>query len=209
MFKIKFYGKSVKGKHHEKNEDSFLCNKRKKLFAVCDGVTNPPDGKKASNLAINYLNEFFEENLEEAVYKTNLKIIRDKLSDPKIGYTTLTCVSIRDKLFLAHVGDSSAFLIRNNAISKLTVSHSVGSMLIQTIGMENLKIQTKEMELKSGDFILLCTDGITSVLSEYEILEIVYSKKSLKEIVDNLIEKAENKFQFYNDDKTAILILVL
>jgi protein phosphatase len=171
MFKLKSYGKSVKGKDHENNEDSFLCNKRKRLFVVADGVTNYPGGKEASNLAINYLNEFFEGDLVRALYNTNLKILQDKLTNPNIGYTTLTCVNIKDKLILAYVGDSPAFIIRNNTIRKLTIPNT------KTIGMENLEFQTKEIELEPNDFILLCTDGITSVLNESEVLEFFIIKR--------------------------------
>jgi hypothetical protein len=76
MFKLKSYGKSVKGR----------IIRITRLFAVADGVTNYPDGKEASRLAINYLNELFGGDLVKALYSTNLKILEDKLTDPNIGY---------------------------------------------------------------------------------------------------------------------------
>jgi serine/threonine protein phosphatase PrpC len=48
----------------------------------------------------------------------------------------------------------------------------------KTIGMENLEFRTRKIELKHNDFILLCTDWITSVLSESEILKVFIYKKS-------------------------------
>jgi protein phosphatase len=203
MLKLKFYGKSVTGKDHENNEDSFLCNKIKRLFAVADGVTNYPGGKEASSLAINYLDKFFEKDLEEAVYKANLRILKDKSNNPNIGYTTLTAVHIKDKLIFVYVGDSSVFIIRGNIIRKLTTPNT------KTVGMENLELKSGDVELKPKDFILLCTDGITSVLSESEILEVFYYKKSPRKIAEELIKGADCKFQHYNDDKTAIVIRVL
>ncbi|MEM5801782.1 MAG: protein phosphatase 2C domain-containing protein [Candidatus Aenigmatarchaeota archaeon] len=122
--KLQIYGKSVKGKDHKENEDAFLINKRKNLFAVADGVSNPPGGREAAIKSLNYLNKFFKNNLHEAIKKTNIKIIEEKKKNPKIGYTTLTAVNIKNNnLEMAHIGDSSLFLIEENKIKKLTVSH--------------------------------------------------------------------------------------
>ncbi len=84
---------------------------------------------------------------------------------------------------MAYVGDSRVFIIRNNTIGKITIPNT------KTILMENLEFRIRKIDLKHNDFILLCTDWITSVLSESEILK-VFIYKNPKEIVNELIKRA-------------------
>jgi protein phosphatase len=208
---LRYYGKSVKGKDHYQNEDGFLIIDEKKLFAVADGVSNPPDGRKAAVRTLSYLKKFFKNDLLSAVMRTNSQILDDKLKDPEIGYTTLTTTNIvNNRLKFVHIGDSSIFLIRKFGIEKLTKSHSLfgTSVLTQVIGMKEISPQTGEIELQNGDIIIICTDGITSVLNENEIKETSTKLREPKKIVEELIKSAEQKFQSYNDDKTAISIVV-
>ncbi|HIQ49947.1 MAG TPA: serine/threonine-protein phosphatase [Nanoarchaeota archaeon] len=206
---MKVYGLSVKGKHHEENEDCYLINVEKKLFAVADGVSIPKGGKQASYFTMKFLNNFFNQNLKQAIEIVNEKIFELR-SKNICGFTTLTALHIKNnKAQLCWIGDSPAFLIRANKIFLLTSFEDVHeNMLLQAIGSQNINIHEKIFEIKKGDKIILCTDGISSVLSENEILYIALKYNDAEKICKNLIKIAEKMESVYKDDKTVITILL-
>ena len=67
--KLDVFGKSVKGRSHERNEDSFLIDANKNLFAVADGVSIPKNGGTASKKVISLLSANFRGNLKESFLK--------------------------------------------------------------------------------------------------------------------------------------------
>ncbi len=205
--KVISYGKSIKGRDHEENEDSFLIDMTKNLFAVADGVTIPFGGKIASEKAITYLKKYFNGNLLESILNCNKKICEEKKKNKRIGYTTISAIHIKNKFFeLVNLGDSPIFLIREEKIKKLSESHSFESRLTQVIGMENISPYASSLEVEKNDILILCTDGITNVLSENEILSL--KAKNPKVFVEKVLEKCEEKHQVYDDDKTIIVIFL-
>lgn len=205
-------GKSVRGKDHEENEDCMLIELELKLFAVADGVSIPKNGKKASSKVLNYLKKFFKGNLKEAVEKANEAFVEEKYKNFFEGYTTIAAVHFKGNLIQAcNVGDSSIFLSRENKIENLAfLDRFFGtSSLTQAIGEDFVKVHFVEREVKVGDLVVLATDGITDVLSKEEILGFLNRKISLEEMVNKIIEEAENRTSFYQDDKTLILIKVM
>lgn len=203
---IKSFGKSERGLDHLENEDSFLVDDELRLYAVADGVTLPFGGREASTRAVDYLKKFFKGNLKDAVEKANDKILEDKLENNNIGSTTLTAVNINKSLNLAHVGDSSAFLVRDEKIVLLVERHSLGSMLTKVFGQENLDFSYREIKLKKNDYVILATDGITEVLDENDILAVVKRQKEPEKICEKIIEAAKIAYSTYNDDKTVVVI---
>jgi serine/threonine protein phosphatase PrpC len=206
--KIEAYGKSVQGSAHAENEDSFLIEMKRKLFAVADGVTIPSGGKLAAELAVKFLSEIFSGNLKEAFLKVNEKIVSEKHATGA-GYTTLSAAKISgEKMNVANVGDSPIFLIRKGKISELTRSdRALFHSLSQAIGEGFIHVNENELELKVSDTVLLLTDGITDVLSTNEILKIA-QEADAETITEKLIEAARKKRTEYDDDKTAITIKV-
>ena len=206
---MKVYGLSVKGEHHEENEDCYLINIEKKLFAVADGVSIPKGGKQASYFAVRFLDDFFDQNLKQAFEIVNKKVLELR-SKNMCGFTTLTAFYFENnKAQLCWVGDSPAFLIRANKIFLLTSFEDVHeNMLLQAIGDRDINIHEKIFEIKKGDKIILCTDGISSVLSQSEILSIAVKQKIPEKICKSLIKNAEKKESTYKDDKTVVAILL-
>lgn len=210
--KILWAGKSVQGKDHEENEDNLLVEPEVRLFAVADGVSIPKGGREASNKVLLYLKKFFKGNLKEAIEEANRALVEEKIEEMFEGYTTIAAVYLKENSVEAcNVGDSPIFLIRGKKIEKLAFLDKLlgTSTLTQAIGEEFIRVHSVEKEVKAGDLILLATDGITDVLSEEEILEILSKKISLEEMVEEMIKEAESKSSFYQDDKTLILIKVI
>jgi serine/threonine protein phosphatase PrpC len=123
--------------------------------------------------------------------------------------TTLTAALIyRDRVYLAHVGDSRAYLIRPGLIRRLTLDHSVveellrwgaiseaeathhpyRSVLTRALGTEaNIRIDLVEEVFLTGDYLLLCTDGLTNLVSDQEIYDIIERATSLETALDQLV----------------------
>jgi len=207
--KLISFGKTEKGEDHLENEDAILVDYNLKLYAVADGVSLPYGGKEASERAINYLKSYFKGNLKNAVDNVNKKICDEKIKNPKIGSTTLSACFIKNKsMFVAHVGDSSVFLVSKNKIKELTTPDSIGNVLLQAIGQLSINIHFYEEGLDKGNYVIICTDGITDVLNKEEILSITVKHKEPKNIVEALIKETKNRTRLYKDDLSAIVIFV-
>lgn len=210
--KVISFGKTEKGKAHVENEDDILVDKKFNLYAVADGVTLPYGGREASTRVIKYLKSSFKGNLKNAFEILNKKLCQEKQTDPSIGTTTLTAAHIRDdKLQVAHIGDSPAYLVRGKSIRLITHPDSVPgtSMLTQVIGMKSIDIHSYEERLHDEDFVVLATDGITNVLSEEEIFSTIKENKKVEEIVEKMVLKARKKSKLYKDDRSVVVVSVL
>ncbi len=129
--------------------------------------------------------------------------------------TTLIITALKNrKLYIGHVGDSRVYLIRANSIQKMTSDHSFIEELIKNgtitkdeainhpkrnvitraVGYEHdLQVDTYEIDVLDNDEILVCTDGLTNMLSEEEILEIIKNAEDPQVACDTLVENANNK----------------
>jgi len=205
------FGKAVKGKDHKVCEDAVLLDKRRKFFAIADGVTVPAGGKEAAEKSLKYLKRFFKENLAEAIQKTNEKIIDDR-AKKFIGYTTLTAAKIDEGVAkFANIGDSPSYLVYSGrmipigSLDRIFGTHA----LSQAIGEENINAHYFEEKIGSGNYVILMSDGITDVLSKEEILSIFSKERKPEIIVRRILRAAEAKPTIYNDDKSIIVIQIL
>ncbi len=203
------FGDSKKGTAHRENEDAILIDGIRNLYAVADGLTIPSGGKEASNRTMTYLKAEFDGKLKKAIEITNERLNKDK-SMHDVGYTTITAAKItNDKLEIANVGDSPAFLIRDGKIRMLTVMDSFFDMnLTQALGQPEVNVHVSMETLKVGDHIILASDGITKVLTEDELLDIVKKYQDPKKIVQETLLAASEEPQSYDDDKTMIIIYI-
>ena len=201
------FGASIKGKDHIENEDAFLIDTEKNLFAVADGVSIPKGGKIAAKLAVSFLSKYFHGNLKESFELVNRRIFEMRIKK-LCGFTTLTAVYIKNnRAVICNVGDSPAFIIRKGEIKQLAIlDKAFANVLNQAIGEGNVNVHENEISLEKNDIILLVTDGISDVVSLDEILKITESYKTAKEICKAILRLAEQKEQVYNDDKTIVVI---
>ena len=130
--------------------------------------------------------------------------------------TTLTVLWIVGRTgYIAHVGDSRAYLIRNGRIERITCDHSLVQEMVENGGLSEYEARThpqrniltravgteshalvdvNEVSLKENDTLLLCTDGLNSVLSDEEIRNIVVSSKSVTQSSSLLVDCAAQRW---------------
>jgi len=116
-----------------------------------------------------------------------------------------------ERALIAHVGDSRVYLFRDKTIQQLTKDHSIvgeqihqglitqeearnsriNNFITRALGQrQEVEVDVSELAIQSGDTLLLCTDGLNSMVSDEEILAIVSQEKELAEKCDMLIEVA-------------------
>ncbi len=204
------------------------------IFAVADGMGGHKAGEVASALAIKSVREFISQTedisqlLNDMILFANQNILEKQLADEAcrgMG-TTLTAAIIRDKLlYIGHVGDSRAYLYRNHELLQLTTDHSLvnelvraeqitpeeayhhpqKNLLLQALGIESdLKIEINCFSLERSDIILLCTDGLSNMLTNEDMENILDAEGSLQEKVNVMVEIANAKGGL--DNITLILI---
>lgn len=170
--------------------------------AVFDGVGGEDQGEVASFLAAKTLDEqdktFFRDGLERYLKSTNEMI--KKVSDGKpMGSTFIMLNIIRDVCWFSNVGDSRGYVFRNHTLKKMTKDHNMVTQLMeegiltkeqarnhpdrhaiyQYLGMDDedeLSLEPYEhpaFAAKEGDYYLLCSDGLTDMVSEERIEEIL------------------------------------
>ncbi len=219
------------------NQDTFLINKKYNLFLVADGMGGHESGEVASTIAVKAVEETFNnywENtliadlLEKAVREANNSIYNysKKCGENYVMGTTLTIAVIQNNTaYIAHIGDSRAYLINNDTINLITSDHSYvrelvknGSIseeeaivhphkniLTRALGIENeVNFDLLEVSLKKDDYILLCTDGLFNLLSDKLIHEIVLKASNIKDAGQNLINESLN---FGGDDNITVVII--
>lgn len=128
-----------------------------------------------------------------------------------MGTTLVAALWLDKKLAVAHVGDSRLYLVRNEKIFQCTVDHSFvqeqvnkgfikpeeaeksdfKNMLTRSIGVQgDVDVDVSEIELEENDYVLLCSDGLTKMLSDKHILSVFHSKKDPEKITEELIRQA-------------------
>lgn len=153
--------------------------------------------------------------LEQTISKVNSEIFATaEANDHYKGMGTTLVVSLvhNDKLHYAHVGDSRLYRLRNKQLEQLTVDHSLVNELLEqgfyksqeeadkagqknvitrAIGIaDEVKIDIAETPVEENDVFLLCSDGLSDMVSDEEICTSLTSGNDLDKIVDDLITKA-------------------
>ena len=234
------------GKVREINQDSyFYCdNDQLPIFVVADGMGGHNAGEIASKLAIQTIKEAYNRDKEKIIQKklelpgfinqalkeANERVfIESKKHESYQGMgTTITMGFIFEKeIFIGHIGDSRAYLFRNEELLQLTQDHSLVAELVRNgsiskeeaqnhpqkniitraLGTDcNVNIDILSRELDDKDIILLCTDGLTNMVSENRIRETLLNFENLEDCCNALIDTANDLGGF--DNSTVIIIKV-
>lgn len=195
------------------------------LAILADGMGGHQAGDVASQMAVNELGAVWRDNqledpeqvaqwLIKEIQKENEKIYQKGQSQPEyLGMgTTIVSAAVLDQSFvLANIGDSRAYLIRNQELEQLTEDHSLVNELVKSgeitremaanhprknvltrsLGMPGMvEVDVTNQLWLPNDYLLLCSDGLTNMVSEADILSIIQSGISLDEKVTQLIEQA-------------------
>ena len=148
-----------------------------------------------------------EEILTKAIKKSNAAIIRAAAQNPnyKGMGTTATILHIYDgRAHFAHIGDSRLYLLRKNNFAQLTEDHSyveelvrrgeltpeearnhpLKNLLTQVVGViEDIEVDAASFPVETGDIFLLCTDGLTNMIDDEQIAEILTSENPADELI--------------------------
>lgn len=197
---IQFCSKTDIGKLREKNEDAFG-NFGDELFLVADGLGGMPAGEIASKMAVEKAIEGFSltKDIKRAFVFANQEIYQKSRENPDyFGMsTTLVGVAIEGrKATFANVGDSRTYLVTKDKISQITKDHGLGMNIVtRVLGINpEVEVDTFKKDLQKGDILLLCTDGLTNMISDSQILEIIKdggkNQEELEKKAGQLIEAA-------------------
>lgn len=229
---MKVIGKSDIGKVRDNNEDSFYIHNSKKsifpnIYIVADGMGGHNAGEIASSLSIEYFLQYINDCntnqnnilklMVEATMFSNEKVYSLSLSKKHLNGmgTTFTCATVfENEIFIAHVGDSRAYLLTQTEISQLTNDHTYVNeiyklgkikesemsnhpkkhMLTKALGTtENLEVDYHSFEINNQDKLILCSDGLTNTITNKEIFNIVKNNNDINVSVDELIKLSNDR----------------
>ena len=203
------------GPIREKNEDAIYPDKSGSSSlpikaGIFDGMGGHKKGEVASLIASEVMNGSLTD-ISDYVNLANKNILdyQNKHSEATGMGTTMTIVEIDQEkvLHLAHVGDSRCYVLNNRNLIQLTKDENVPgyqNVLTQALGSkEKLKIQTKDLQLTSGDVVFLCTDGVYNEIGDE------YLKNKLMDGVTAESLISEVLLQNPKDNISAIIINVI
>jgi protein phosphatase len=202
------------------NEDSFFA--RPPVFAVADGMGGAQAGEVASGMVTSALEGFDStgsdpaDDLAQLVKTVNAGIFQQAVHDTHkagMGTTLTAAVATEGSVDFVHVGDSRAYLWRSGELKQLTEDHSlVGEMLRQgkistdeakihpqrsiitrALGVEGtVELDRIDLELAPGDLVLLCSDGLYSMVSDSDIASMLEGAVELSATAGSLVEAANS-----------------
>jgi PPM family protein phosphatase len=222
------------GRQRRGNEDSSFA--RPPVFVVADGMGGAQAGEVASRIAVETFEEGLpetgspEERLVNRVHEANSRIYeRSRTEHERAGMgTTLTAAYLGDaNVAIAHVGDSRAYLFRDGSLTRLTQDHSLvdelvrrgklteeqaaehpqRSIITRALGPEpTVEVDTWSYGVRAGDIVLLCSDGLTSMISEDQIADILAHESNLDTAAARLIDEAN---EAGGRDNITVILFVL
>jgi PPM family protein phosphatase len=212
------YAGTDTGRQRRANEDSLLA--RSPLFVVADGMGGAQAGEVASRIAVESFRYGLDDASQpEAALATLALAANSRIHElshsnaEQAGMgTTLTAVYVGDReVAIAHVGDSRAYCLREGDLLRLTDDHSLvdellrqgrltpeeavehpqRSVITRALGPEGtVEVDTRSFRARPGDVYLLCSDGLTTMLSEEEIADALRSHPRLRDAGEALIAAA-------------------
>lgn len=245
------WGATDVGMKRDHNEDSYLIREDLNLYVVADGMGGHAGGEMASSIAVKTVEEGVE--AAKAIIDPNLnhdgpverspvaKLISDSVRKAcsnifkkaqerrelqGMGTTTISMIFHGRHAFIAHVGDSRAYLMRDGRILQLSEDHSLvneqlragliteaqakqsrfKNIITRSVGFEeDVAVDIIAVEFKEGDCYLLCTDGLANLVKDDEIREIT-GENFLRHAPELLIDLANKRGG--DDNVTVVLAYV-
>ena len=241
---MKAVGMSDIGKCRKNNEDAYYISAgedpAENLYLVADGMGGCNAGEVASSSAIEAFLAYFWKEMQHADSEDVLDLMTGAMTAAnrevynksnsarefaEMGTTIVAAAVREDKLYVAHVGDSRAYLFRKKEMHPLTTDHSYVMELVKmgnitkeeaathpkrnvitrAIGIRNtVETDTTIHSVKKGDIILLCSDGLSGMLKDEEMAKILNKRTTLERKAAILVEEA-NK-QGGHDNISLILV---
>ncbi|WP_165231239.1 PP2C family protein-serine/threonine phosphatase [Aquisphaera insulae] len=216
------------------------------LVVVADGMGGVAGGKEASALAIRTVESFvldalkwflhgegheqstLSAELRHALQRADHDILQKADREPRLhgmGTTLTVAYSVGEDIFIAHAGDSRAYLFRDDHLERITSDHTLVQLLVDHGALSpedarehprrhvitnvvggpspGVQVDIQRRKLNDGDLLLLCTDGLTEEVPESEISTMLARATDLNATVHGLIDAALTKGA--KDNVTAVL----
>jgi serine/threonine protein phosphatase PrpC len=212
-------GLSHPGRRRRRNEDAWVCHPP--LFAVADGMGGARGGEIASRVAATALGESVDgsgaSRVVALIQEANRQVYERAREDSDASGmgTTITVALFEDGIVsIGHVGDSRAYLIRDRKVDQLTEDHSLVAELVRSgrlspeeaethpqrsvitraLGTDpDVDVDTFSVEAKPGDLFLICSDGLTSMVDDATILDVVERRRDDLDAVAKELVAAANR----------------
>ena len=222
------------GRKRRRNEDAYVVDPP--LFAVADGMGGAQAGEVASQLAAAVLRESPgeegdpEQRVVALIQEANRRIYERARSDAEasgMGTTITVAMLAQDQVAIGHVGDSRAYRVRSGELEQLTEDHSLvadlmrsgrltpeeaethpqRSVITRALGTDpDVDVDTLAVDAQPGDVFLLCSDGLTSMVGDEEILQALRESDGLEQAAKTLVKAANRRGG--EDNITIVLFTV-
>lgn len=192
------------------------------LFIVADGMGGHNAGDFASKYTVEQIVEYIEKApmtspvdlIRGAVTKANARLMAQAKNDANMagmGTTAVIATIIDGCMYVANIGDSRLYLLRDSNLEQITRDHSLvqemvrmGEMdaseakhhpdkniITRAVGaFEDLEIDFFEQHVEPGDLVLMCTDGLSNMVDDTDIRQIIQTGRDVVEKVQRLVEAA-------------------
>lgn len=238
IFLVHATAQTDKGLRRKRNEDSLLVVEEENLFVIADGMGGYQGGQIASQTAVKtvaaaYRSRTFEgpphegvpadaTDLARAVQMANAAILGLAQRKTELeGMGTTICAARfspnKKRLFLAHVGDSRCYRLRNGTLQQVTADHTMADLgvtgpesshLSRAVGIwPTVPIDIVTVVPEAGDVYLLCSDGLTKMLPDETIGVVLRTEEQPQAAVDRLVLFANARGG--KDNITVILVRVV
>ena len=228
---MRIVAKTDKGNVRDSNQDAYAVGEFSDEVVwsvVCDGMGGAAGGNIASALAVKVISDKINASyrdkmsdasvknmLDSALTAANIEVydMAEAQAELRGMGTTVVCAIVKDnQAYIAHAGDSRAYLISNGNIQQITTDHSMvqdllarGKITVQetinhpnkniitrAVGVDkSIKIDFTQIDMEDDDALLLCTDGLTNYVSDEQILELMSDGKHYA-FADRLVQKANS-----------------
>jgi serine/threonine protein phosphatase PrpC len=213
------------------NEDAFLIDDQRALFAVADGMGGHRGGEVASHTAIEALRAAVAKGtpLHDAITRANEAVIARAAGDDELTGmgTTLTAVVAvgGGQLLIGHVGDSRAYLLHEGTLHRATDDHSLVEELVRegrltpeqaeahpqraivtrALGVdESVDVDLYTIDIEAGDRVVLCSDGLTTMVRERDIERVARTEPDPQRLADALVAAANTAG---GEDNTTVVVI--
>lgn len=228
---LKIVAKTDKGKIRESNQDAYAVGELPGEVAwavVCDGMGGHAGGNIASALAVKVISDkitscynakmrdsSIKNLLDSAITAANIEVydMADSHNELYGMGTTVVCAIVRgDRVFIAHAGDSRAYIATQDSVKQITVDHSVvqdlvnsgkitedeaehhpnKNLITRAVGIDKaIDIDFAEADLLDNETLILCTDGLSNYVSDAELLEDIKDGQYYA-FADRLVKRANH-----------------
>jgi PPM family protein phosphatase len=219
------------GRVREGNEDGYFVDDDMGLFAVADGMGGHRAGEVASATALEALVAAVKSGrpIADAIALANDAVLERSAGDERLRGmgTTMTAGTLAagDRLLVGHVGDSRAYLVRDGELRQITEDHSLveemvrggeltpeqaedhpqRSIITRALGIEpEVEVDVYPVELRAGDRLLLCSDGLTTMVRTDDITAILRGEPDPQRAANLLVDAAN---EAGGEDNVTVVVL--